>query len=267
MPPDSEPHPVTRTDRNGYAVLTLNRPDKLNAITADMLSVLRGQLEAVAADDAVRAVVLTGAGRGFCAGQDLADRDPRKWTQPPNLAAVQRELYHPVVRLMAEIPKPVIAAVNGVAAGAGASLALAADIVLAARSARFVLSFAKVGLSADAGVGRRLVQAVGAARARAFLLTAEPVDAERAAEWGLIWRAVDDDALAAEADSLAARLAEGPTAGFALIKQAVLAAETLDFAAYLEMEADLQGKAGRSADYREGVLAFLEKRPPRFEGR
>jgi 2-(1,2-epoxy-1,2-dihydrophenyl)acetyl-CoA isomerase len=258
---------VLRSDRPGYAVLTLNRPQKLNAVNEPMLRALRRELESIAADARVRAVVLTGAGRGFCAGQDLADRDPRGSLAPPDLAAVQRELYLPVLRLMAEMEKPVVAAVNGVAAGAGASLALAADIVLAARSARFVLSFAKVGLSADAGVGRRLVRAVGAARARALLLTAEPLDAGRAADWGLIWRAVDDDALDSEAEALAAHLAAGPTAAYGLIKRAVQAAESLDFAAYLEAEAELQGKAGRTADYREGVLAFLEKRLPKFEGR
>ncbi len=258
---------VLRHDRDGYAVLTLNRPQRLNALTAPMLQTLRGTLAAVADDPAVRAVVVTGAGRGFCAGQDLTERDPRGWTGPPDLAAIQRDLYHPVLRLMAEMAKPVICAVNGIAAGAGASLALAGDIVFAARSATLSFSFARVGLSADAGAGWRLVQAVGAARARGLLMTAEPVEAARAAEWGLVWQVVSDGELAAEAAALAQRLAAGPTIAFGQIKRAVMAAEGLDFAAYLEAEAALQGIAGRSADYREGVLAFLEKRPPGFAGR
>lgn len=267
MPADDTARPVLRHDRDGIAFLTLNRAERLNAITTPLLHRLREELERLAGDDAVRAVVLTGAGRGFCAGQDLADRDPRNWTAPPDLAEHQRSNYHPVIRAIAQMEKPVIAAVNGVAAGAGASLALACDIVLAARSAKFVLSFSKVGLSADAGVGQRLVRTIGATRARALLMTAEPLEAERAARWGLIWRTAEDEALMAEAEALARRLAAGPTVAYGLIKQAVQAAEALDFEAYLQAEADIQGRAGRTEDYREGVLSFLEKRPAVFGGR
>ena len=247
-------------------VITLNRPDKLNAFTAEMHLALRAALTAARDDEACRAVLLTGAGRGFCAGQDLGDRDPAKG-EVPNLGETLRNFFNPNIRLIRDMPKPVIAAVNGAAAGAGANIALACDIVLAARSAKFLQAFARIGLIPDAGGSWALTNLVGPARARALAMLAEPLPAETAAAWGLIWKAVDDDLLMTEARDMAGRLANGPTTGLALTKQAILAAATNTLEEQLELEADLQARAGASDDYREGVTAFLEKRPPRFTGR
>jgi len=257
---------VTLGISDGIATLVLNRPDRLNALTRNMLVRLRAALEECAARDDVRTVLFTGAGRGFCAGQDLSERDPRKLDGPLDLEAIQKELYHPVVALMAEMDKPVIVAVNGIAAGAGSGLALAGDIVIAARSARFIQSFVKVGLSVDAGGGLRLVQALGPARARALLMTGGAIGAEDAAAAGLIWQCIDDDALEATARDIALSLAQSPRTALAAIKKAVAAAACADsLEGYLKTEAALQREAGFSADYREGVLAFLEKRKPRFQ--
>ena len=246
-------------------MVTLNRPDKLNAFNEEMHRAFRAALEAARNDDDCRAVLLTGAGRGFCAGQDLGDRDPAKG-EAPDLGETLRHFYNPHIRLIREMPKPVIAAVNGAAAGAGANIALACDIVLAARSAKFLQAFARIGLIPDAGGSWSLTRLIGPARARALAMLAEPLPAETAAEWGLIWKAVDDDLLMAEARDMAGRLANGPTTGLALTKQAILAAATNDLEAQLDLEAELQARAGATDDYREGVTAFLEKRPPRFTG-
>jgi 2-(1,2-epoxy-1,2-dihydrophenyl)acetyl-CoA isomerase len=250
----------------GVLRLTLNRPDRLNAFTEDMHLALRAGLEHAHADDAVRAVLLTGAGRGFCAGQDLGNRDPRNWTGPPDLGLSIERFYNPTIRLIRSLEKPVVCAVNGVAAGAGANIALACDIVLAARSARFVEAFAKIGLVPDAGGSWLLPRLIGEARAKALALTAEPVAAETAEQWGLIWKVVDDPLLLDEAQALAEKLAAGPTRGLGMTKLAIQEAATNDLDAQLDLERDLQREAGRTDDYAEGVLAFLEKRKPSFNG-
>jgi 2-(1,2-epoxy-1,2-dihydrophenyl)acetyl-CoA isomerase len=249
----------------GVLTLTLNRPDKLNSLNEEMHFALRAGFQRAADDPAVRAVLLTGSGRGFCAGADLGDRDPRK--ERPDLAAIIERLYNPTLRLIRALEKPIVCAVNGVAAGAGANIALACDIVLAARSAKFIQAFAKIGLIPDAGGSWSLARALGEPRAKALALLAEPLPAGTAADWGLIWKAVDDDALAGEARALAARLAAGPTRGLGLTKRAIQAAAGNSLDAQLDLERDLQGEAGRTDDYAEGVLAFLEKRKPEFSGK
>ncbi|MEH3146617.1 MAG: 2-(1,2-epoxy-1,2-dihydrophenyl)acetyl-CoA isomerase PaaG [Methylobacterium frigidaeris] len=252
--------------REGYRVLTLNRPDRLNAFTAAMHEALGRALDAAASDETCRAVLLTGAGRGFCAGQDLSERRGGEG-QAVDLSQTLERYYNPLIRRLRDLPMPVICAVNGVAAGAGANIALACDIVLAARSATFIQAFAKLGLVPDAGGTWALPRLVGRARARGLALLAEPLPAEKAESWGLIWRVHDDAALMDEAHRLAAHLATQPTAGLRLIRDALDASETNDLDRQLDLERDLQGRAGRMPDYREGVAAFLDKRPPRFTGR
>jgi len=252
--------------RAGYRVLTLNRPDRLNSFSADLHSALMAALIAAEQDKSCRAVILTGAGRGFCAGQDLSDGVFTPG-ETPDLSVPIEKFYNPLVRKLRSIPMPVVCAVNGVAAGAGANVAFACDIVLAARSAKFIQAFAKLGLVPDSGGTWFLPRLVGPARARALALLAEPVSAERAESWGMIWKMVEDAELMTEAHALAANLATQPTDGLALIKQALDASETNTLDAQLTLERDLQGRAGRSADYAEGVTAFLEKRAPRFAGR
>jgi 2-(1,2-epoxy-1,2-dihydrophenyl)acetyl-CoA isomerase len=203
-------------------------------------------------------VLLTGAGRGFCAGQDLSERNVAPGAAPIDLSVSLGSYYNPLVRRMRELPKPIVCAVNGVAAGAGANLALACDIVLAARSASFVQSFARLGLVPDSGGTYFLPRLVGTARAMGLALLAEPLPAEQAERWGLIWKVCDDASLMPEATALARRLAAGPTKGFGLIKRALYAGYALD--AQLDLERDLQREAGFSEDYRKGVAAFMEKR-------
>ena len=251
---------------NGVLTITLNRPDKLNSFNSEMSEAFHSAFIR-AEDDDVRSVLLTGAGRAFCAGQDLGDRDPRKMTEPPDLGHTIEKYYNPVLRRMRSLEKPIVCAVNGVAAGAGANIALVCDIVLAAKSAKFIQAFSKIGLVPDSGGTWSLTRLVGEARAKGLALTAEPLTAETAELWGLIWRAIDDDVLMTEAIALADKLAAGPTVGLGMIKRAIQTASTQSLDDQLDLERDLQREAGRSADYAEGVTAFLEKRPPKFEGR
>ncbi|MGE5271830.1 MAG: 2-(1,2-epoxy-1,2-dihydrophenyl)acetyl-CoA isomerase PaaG [Thiohalocapsa sp.] len=249
--------------RPGYRVITLNRPEKLNALTAEMADALMAVLAAAEADPACRAVLLTGAGRAFCAGQDL--------TQVVDLPAAEigglLDHYNPLISKLRALPLPVVCAVNGVAAGAGANLALACDIVLAAKSASFVQAFARIGLIPDCGGTWFLPRLVGIARARALAMLAEPLSAETAAAWGMIWQAVDDERLLDAADALAARLATGPSAALALIKEAFEESMENDLDSQLDLERDLQEEAAGNPDHQEGVRAFLAKRPPSFAGR
>lgn len=258
---------VLVTLADGVLRLTLNRPDKLNSFNEEMHMALRAGFQRAQDEEAVRAVLLTGAGRGFCAGQDLGDRDPRKGGPVPDLGQTLDRFYNPTLRLIRALEKPVICAVNGVAAGAGANIALSCDIVLAARSAKFIQAFSKIGLIPDAGGSWSLARILGEPRAKALALTAAPLPAETAAAWGMIWQAVDDDALMTEAEALALSLAAGPTLGLGLTKRLIQAAASNSLDAQLDMERDLQQEAGRSADYAEGVTAFLEKRKAEFKGK
>ena len=252
--------------RAGVATLTLNRPDKLNSFNAAMHGELRLALEQARTDEAVRVVVLTGAGRGFCAGQDLGDRKVAPGEAPPDLGDSIERFYMPLVSALRSLPKPVIAAVNGVAAGAGANIALACDVVVAARSASFVQAFCRLGLVPDAGGTFFLTRALGAPRALGLALFGEKLPAEEAQRWGLIWRCVEDEALESTVGAMAAQLAAGPTLGYARTKQAIQAAEGRALESQMEMERDFQRELGRSADYREGVEAFLARRTPAFRG-
>lgn len=245
------------------ARITLNRPDKLNAFTEELHQELFAALGEAEAQGA-RAVLLTGAGRGFCAGQDLNQRKPGEVFDS---TATLKRLYNPLIRRIRALPMPVVCAVNGVAAGAGVSLALACDVVLAARSATFLQAFARLGLVPDSGATWMLPRLIGDARARGLALLAEKITAEQALSWGLIWQVHDDDKLMAEASALATRLGDGPTAGYAKIKQAFAASADNTLDQQLDLEAELQGKAAQSADFKEGVAAFLEKRGARFTGR
>ncbi|NYZ14996.1 2-(1,2-epoxy-1,2-dihydrophenyl)acetyl-CoA isomerase [Azospirillum sp. RWY-5-1] len=251
----------------GVATITLNRPDRLNSFTSAMHAELRAALATVQRRAEVRCLLLTGAGRGFCAGQDLGDRAVAPGEHRPDLGESLETNYNPLVRTLRELEMPVVVAVNGVAAGAGANLALAGDIVLAARSASFIQSFARIGLVPDSGGTWILPRLVGPARAAGLALLGDKLDAATAESWGLIWKCLDDEALMPEATALARRLAAGPTRGLALTKRALnqSAANTLD--AQLNLERDFQRLAGSSDDYQEGVAAFAAKRPPAFKGR
>jgi 2-(1,2-epoxy-1,2-dihydrophenyl)acetyl-CoA isomerase len=248
----------------GVARLTFNRPDRLNSFTTQMHGEVADALSQVENTDSVRVLLITGAGRGFCAGQDLSDPAV---SPKADLGDTLETLYNPFIRRLARLEKPVVCAVNGVAAGAGANIAFAADIVLAAKSAKFIQSFSNIGLVPDSGGTWILPRLVGQARALGLALTGEALLAEKAESWGLIWRAVDDALLASEADKLVTRLASGPTRGYAAIKLAMRKSWFANLDAQLDLERDLQRELGRSQDYREGVIAFGQKRAPRFTGR
>ena len=245
------------------ATLTLDRPESLNALTVPVKVALREALESIASDRAVRAVILTGAGRAFCAGQDLAERES------PDAAPLDvevRDRYNPIIRAIRSMGQPVIAAVNGVAAGAGASLAFACDVRIAAEEARFVLAFGRIGLVPDSGATWFLPRLVGPAKAAELALVGDPLDAAEALRLGLVSKVLPGDGLLDEARAMASRLAEGAPLALALTKEALQRSSTIDLDEALEGEAKLQGIAGASADHAEGLAAFKEKRPPRFSG-
>ena len=242
----------------GVQTLTLNRPERLNAFIPEMHQELRRALEQALDDRNIRAVLLTGAGRGFCSGQDLSARSVEPGAAPIDLSVSLGSYYNPLVRRLRELPKPVVCAVNGVAAGAGANIALACDIVLAARSASFVQSFARLGLVPDSGGTYFLPRLVGTARAMGLAMLAEPLPAEQAERWGLIWKCVDDDQLMPEASALAQKLAARSTKGLGLLKRAMYASNTLD--AQLDLERDLQRELGYSEEYRNAVVEFMQKK-------
>ena len=252
---------------SGVAKLVLNRPERLNSFTVQMHGETARALMEAEADPAVRALLLTGEGRGFCAGQDLSDRSVAPGDAPVDLGESIDLYYAPLIRRLAEMPKPIICAVNGVAAGAGANIALACDIVLAARSAKFIQSFANIGLIPDSGGTWVLPRLVGQARALGLALTGDPLPAETAAEWGLIWKCVEDELLADESLALARRFASGPTRGLAATKRTIRQALLRSLEDELLIERDLMRELGGSDDYAEGVAAFTEKRVPRFSGR
>ena len=256
--------PVLYESGEGIATITLNRPGVLNALDDALIRGLRDAVDRAGRDAGVRAVLLTGAGRGFSSGADLASVPP---SPSLDLGAMLRERYHPVILGLRTMPKPVVCAVNGPAAGAGMSIALAGDIVLAARSAYFVQAFSKIGLVPDAGSTWFLPRYVGDVRARAMALLAERIDAPTAERFGMVWQVFDDDELMPQARQLAARLAGQPTRALALIKKALNDSFGRDLPAQLELEATLQTEAGRTEDFAEGVAAFLQRRPPVFRGR
>lgn len=251
---------------DGVTVLTLNRPDKLNSFNEEMHKALFAAMSEAKDDSSCRAILLTGAGRAFCAGQDLGDRNPEAMDGPPDLGETLEKFYNPLIRLIRDMNKPVICAVNGVAAGAGANIAFACDIVYAAKSAKFIQAFCKIGLVPDSGGTWSLTKLLGEARAKALMLTGAPVMADQAADWGMIWSAEEDDQLMEVATAQAKQLAAGPTVGLGMTKQAIHAAATNTMDEQLDLERDCQRRAGRTSDYAEGVLAFIQKRKPEFTG-
>lgn len=255
---------LSKINKN-WVEITLNRPDRLNSLNDEMHLDLRAEIEH-ARDSGARAILITGAGRGFCAGQDLGDRDPSKMTSAPDLSQTLTNFYNPLIRLIRSMEIPVVCAVNGVAAGAGANIALACDIVLAAEGAKFIQSFSKVGLVPDAGGSWSLTNLVGEARAKGLALTAQPISALKAEEWGMIWKSIPDQSLMSEARLMVETLANGPTVGLGLTKAAIQSASNNTLDAQLDLEAGFQKICGETSDYAEGVSSFLEKRQPVFSG-
>jgi len=257
--------PVLVSLEAGVLCVTLNRPEKLNAFNPAVHQGLAAAMTRAETDGAIRCLLVSGAGRGFCAGQDLSERDMK--AASIDLGAGLETWYNPLVKRMRALPKPIVCAVNGVAAGAGANFALACDIVLAARSASFIQAFVKIGLVPDCGGSYFLPRLAGTQRAMALAMTGERLSAEDAERWGLIWKCVDDAQLGKEAEKLARQLASGPTRSLGLIKQAMYSSAHNDLSTQLDLERDLQREIGKGEDYREGVAAFLEKRKPEFKGR
>ena len=257
--------PVLVALEAGVLRITLNRPEKLNAFNPALHKGLADAMTRAESEAAIRCLLVTGAGRGFCAGADLAQRDMK--AAAIDLGAGLETWYNPLVKRMRALPKPIVCAVNGVAAGAGANFALACDIVFAARSASFIQAFVKIGLVPDCGGSYFLPRLAGMQRAMALAMTGERLAAEDAERWGLIWKCVDDAELMPHAEKFAQALAKGPTKSLGLIKQAMYRSADNDLAAQLDLERDLQREIGKGEDYREGVAAFLEKRAPQFKGR
>ncbi len=251
----------------GLAVLTLNRPEKLNSFNTEMFAEIRQAFKQIRPEKGVRCLLITGAGRGFCAGQDLGDRSVSAEGRAPNLSQSVENNYNPLVRAIAGLEMPVICAVNGVAAGAGSSIALGCDLVFAARSASFIQSFSRIGLIPDSGGTWLLPRLAGRARAMGLALLGEKTSAEQAEQWGLIWQCVDDDLLMDTAMKTARHLATQPTKGLSLIKRAMAVSSTNTLDQQLDLERDYMGIAGETDDYQEGVAAFLEKRSPSFTGK
>ncbi len=260
---------ITYSVKGGIATLTLNRPDKLNSLMGAMMLELFSALGTAAQDKAVRVVVLTGTGRAFCAGQDLADpsMSPKPGVdEPADIGDVVDTFYSPLVRRLRAMPKPVVCAVNGVAAGAGANIALACDIVIAVQTASFIQPFCKLGLVPDAGGTWLLPQALGRSRALGLALLGDKLSAEQAAQWGLIWKCVATVDFEAEVDAVTHALAAGPTLGYVRTREAIDHAAISSLDAQLDLEAQMQRELGNSQDYAEGVKAFIGKRPPVFVG-
>ena len=251
----------------GVAHLTLNRPDKLNSFNTQMHAEIRSVLADLGHSHQARALLLSGAGRAFCAGQDLSDRAVAPGGAAVDLGESIEKNYRPLVLALRNLPMPVVAAVNGVAAGAGASIALACDVVIAARSASFVQAFSRIGLIPDSGGTWFLPRLVGNARAMGLALFGDKLGAEQAQDWGLIWRCVDDEQLEPVSREMCRQLAAGPTRGFVRTRQAIHGGWDATLEQQLDLERDFQRELGNSEDYREGVAAFLARRPPRFTGR
>ncbi|MFO1197074.1 MAG: enoyl-CoA hydratase-related protein [Burkholderiaceae bacterium] len=259
--------PVLYATEGAVATITLNRPEILNALSHELMSELRAAMERAERDEAVRAVILTGAGRGFSAGADLSSRPAQDPGRPKDSGHTLRDFYHPVILGMRAMPKPIVAAVNGPCAGAGMSLALACDIVLAGQSASFLQAFSKIGLVPDAGSTWFLPRYVGDVRARALALLADKISAEDALRYGMVWKVFADAELMPEARKMAAHLSAMPTRAYAMIKQLLNDSGGRGLADQMEAEALAQVAAGKTEDFREGVAAFLQKRPPQFKGR
>ncbi len=257
--------PVLVSIDAGVQRITLNRPEKLNAFNPAVHQGLADAMTRAESNASIRCLLITGAGRGFCAGQDLTERD-MKAAGPMDLGAGLETWYNPLVKRMRALEKPIVCAVNGVAAGAGANFALACDLVLAARSATFIQAFVRIGLVPDCGGTYFLPRLAGTQRAMALAMTGERLSAEDAERFGIVWKVLDDDRLMPEAAALAARFAAGPTRSLGLIKKAMYASAGNTLAAQLDLERDLQRQVGQGDDYREGVSAFLEKRKPDFRG-